>query len=395
VTVTITDATPTAVATQIGSGQFTAATLSSGKVTLSLPSGTTNFAVAFDGPSVSLEDGNGNIVQQTIEQVYEASTSDGTSFSFSCGGILPVTTGTLTGSVDASAIPGASILGLFVVEGSQDSFWGAGFTSPFSIAFPAGTDRVEVLEYEAPFLNSDGSYTSYNLLAAKNFSGQVVPGALNGGNAVILGAADQVTEEGITYSGVPSGFSAPSTTVSYMIGDFNATIGYEESDQYPAMPAGATESGDYYSFLSLSTNTANSEVAVYKNSTTAGPLSIAFPAAWTYAGPTPAALPVFDFAYSGFSGNAGIIDSAILTWPLSGATQSELQVFATGNFLNGSTTLAVPNFSGMTGFLAAPASATQVSWLATIDQGPYSSLQPIPANSTTTTVSNSGTCTVP
>jgi hypothetical protein len=156
------------------------------------------------------------------------------------------------------------------------------------------------------------------------------------------------------------------------------------------------QSGDYYSFTTILTNLAGNQMAVFQNSTTGGPLSVAFPAAWSYAGPTPAALPAFDLAYSGFSGNTGVIDSAILTWPLTGATQSVLQVFATGDYLNGSTTLTVPNFSSLTGFLAAPASATQVSWVATIDQGSYPSFQqPIPANSTTTTVSNMGTYTVP
>jgi hypothetical protein len=43
VTFTISGSTPTAVATQVGSGAFTAATLTSGKMTLSLPDGTTNF----------------------------------------------------------------------------------------------------------------------------------------------------------------------------------------------------------------------------------------------------------------------------------------------------------------------------------------------------------------
>jgi hypothetical protein len=120
-----------------------------------------------------------------------------------------------------------------------------------------------------------------------------------------------------------------------------------------------------------------------------------FQADWIYAGPTAAALPVFDLAYSGFSGNAGVIDSASIPWPLTGATQSIFQAFATGNFMNGSTSLAFPDFSSMTGFLAPPASATQVSWEATVDQGSYPSLQSIPANAMTRTVFDSGTYTVP
>jgi hypothetical protein len=82
VTFAITGGIPAAVATKVGSGPFTAAVPVSGKVTLSLPSGTTNFAVAFVCPTVT-----GTInqpYQQTYENVYEASTLDGTSFSEAC-----------------------------------------------------------------------------------------------------------------------------------------------------------------------------------------------------------------------------------------------------------------------------------------------------------------------
>jgi len=266
--------------------------------------------------------------------------------------------------------------------------------SPFSLAVPAGTDRVLVLGLDETV--SNGNEVA---VAARNFSAQEVPGALNGGNTVVLGAADEVTEEAITYSGLPSGFNNPVTTATYLLdGQLEggvAILADAASGQYPALPAGAMQSGDYYSFTTVLTNAAGSQVAVFQNSTTGGPLSIAFPAAWTYAGPTPAALPAFDLAYSGFSGNTGVIDSAMITWPLTGATQSIFEVYATGNFLNGSTSLTFPDLSSLTGFLAPPASATQVSWQATIDQGSYPSLQPIPANATTTTVSNSGTYTVP
>jgi hypothetical protein len=394
VTFTITGATPTAVATQIGSGQFTAATLTSGKLTLSLPSGTANFAVAFVCPPYS--SAYTGVPLQTIENVYEASTLDGTSFSYGCPESLPtVTTGTLTGTVDASAIPGASTLYLFAQGASQRDEVEIVSASPFSLAVPAGTDRVLVLAVAETMSNFDQVP-----VAARNFNGVAVPGALNDGNTVVLGAADEVTQEAITYSGVPSGFNTPATTVTYLmagqVGGGVPILADSAVGQYPALPAGAMQSGDYYSFTTILTNPAGSQMAVFQNSTTGGPLSVAFPAAWSYAGPTPAALPAFDLAYSGFSGNTGVIDSAILTWPLTGATQSVLQVFATGDYLNGSTTLAVPNFSSLTGFLAPPASATQVSWVATIDQGSYPSFQqPIPANSTTTTVSNSGTYTVP
>jgi hypothetical protein len=51
VTYTFTGPAPTAVATQIGSGAYTQATLASGQLTLSVPSGETNFSIAYLCPS--------------------------------------------------------------------------------------------------------------------------------------------------------------------------------------------------------------------------------------------------------------------------------------------------------------------------------------------------------
>ena len=106
VTFTVTGGTPTAVATQIGSGAFTSATLSGGSLTLSVPSGTTNFAVAFVCPPLT-----SYTPPETEQYVYEASTLDGTSFSEWClGGSSNEATGTLTGAVDASRSPGLRML---------------------------------------------------------------------------------------------------------------------------------------------------------------------------------------------------------------------------------------------------------------------------------------------
>ena len=52
VTYTFTGASPTAVATQIGTGSYTQASLQANKLTLSIPSGTSNYSVAFLCPSI-------------------------------------------------------------------------------------------------------------------------------------------------------------------------------------------------------------------------------------------------------------------------------------------------------------------------------------------------------
>jgi hypothetical protein len=150
VTVAFTSGTPTAVATKIGSGSYTTVTPAS-TVTLTLPSGTTNFGVAYVCPPVTA---NNEVIDEII---VEASTLDGTSFSLSCSATLSTgATGTLTGSVDASAISGVNSVGIFAENGTSSSSGGpGGLSGSFSFAAPTGTDRVEVLAYD--YFNSGQS----------------------------------------------------------------------------------------------------------------------------------------------------------------------------------------------------------------------------------------------
>ncbi|MHB1958457.1 MAG: hypothetical protein ACYCO5_05440 [Acidobacteriaceae bacterium] len=198
-------ATPTLLAAQIGSGAFTAQTLSGNTLTLSIPSGTSNYAVAYLCPTQTVGQG-----QYAEEEVWEASTADGNSLNLTCTYVSGSsgTQGTLTGSLNASAIPGVTSFAVAAQNGNAMGEGGAGgssATASFTLPAPTGSDRVLVLAY--------GS-SSLGPLAAKNFTNQTVPGALNGGNTVVFGAADQTTIAPITYNNVPSGFSSPSTYVS-------------------------------------------------------------------------------------------------------------------------------------------------------------------------------------
>lgn len=401
VTFTITGVKPTAIATKVGSGSFTSATLASGAVTLSLPSGTTNFGVAFACPPLTNIDGGTKV---EWEYVFEASTLDGTSLSEPCPkAATPASTGTLTGSIDASAVPVVSSLGPFL---SVDA-WGGGsrlsdseFGPSFDFSFlaPSGQDRVEVEVYDSFQTKVVAVGEGISLAAARSFSGQSVPGALNGGNAVVLGPADETTPEAITYSNVPSGFLTPYTTANLeMSGAGSLVVDTAATTQYPALPASAMESGDYYIFNSVTSNAGNIVAGVYvtQTSATAVPLNVKFPAPWFYAGPPPAALPTFDLGYSGFSGAAGASDSVILTWMPDSSDERGLQVTATANFLNGSTSLATPDLSVLPGFPASPASGTSVLWEAGISHTTSPLLQPMPTNGTVTSVSNAGWLTVP
>lgn len=383
-------ATPTLVAAKIGSGAFSAQSPSSGQLSLSIPSGTTNFAVAYICPPYA----NGQ-PQITNQVVVEASIADGTTFTVPCYTTASTAqTGTLTGSVDASAISGASMLNIDAQNGVNiSSAYVGSATGNFSLTAPAGNNRVAVLA----FSNTSGSngYVQ-SLVGVKNFNSQAVPGALNGGSTVVLGAADATSPEPITYNSVPTGYSAPSALVAYEMGGTSGFLAANQATtQYPVVPAGAVQSGDYYAFTAFAHNSSTpSEMVEVVSNTSGGPVSLTFPTPWTYAGPTPAALPTFNYVYTGFSGKTDVIQSAILTWSI-GTSLNDSLIVTTANYQNGSTSLTFPDLSSVAGFLASPAQGTTVAWAAAIWQGGSGILQPATPNSTRVGAVNAGSYTEP
>lgn len=383
VTFSFSTETPNVVAAKMGASSFTAQSLISGKLTLSVPSGTTSFAVAYVCSAPSFP---------TIESIFEATIADGTSFILPClAPSLSQSTGVLSGNVDASAIPGADQLNIAASNSGQSSVDAVTPDTTFNLAVPVGTDRVQVLAYNSV---NQGLPTTSTLLAVRNFDNQTVPGSLNGGLQVVLGTADQTTLEPITYGNVPTGYSAPSTLVRFMMNEAGGVILSESTTQYPALPVGAVESGDTYELLAHSNNSANptESMTVTKTFTSAGPVSFAFPAPWSYPGPVPRALPAFDFLYSGFSGKTGVSNLALIFW---NSPASQIQITASANYQNGSTTLAIPDLSGLSGFIPPPPSGTQIIWAALIGQNSLGIQQPRTANSTNTAVQNGGSYTVP
>jgi len=385
VTMSFASGTPAVVAAKIGTGAFAAQSLTAGKLTLSIPSGTTDFAVAYvcSAPSVL-----------SVEHIYEATLSDGTSFTLPC--VVPEDhptgpTGALTGNVDMAAISEARQLILAVSNGTLATTFNTAADTAFNLTVPAGTDRVEVLAYDAP---SPGLGTTTTLLAARNFDNQSVPGALNGGAQVVLGSADRTTLEPITYTNVPAGYSA-STFVGLLMANGAGGFAISQSaSQYPALPAGAVESGDSYALIASARNAAKPTEIMYvaKSATTAGPVSFAFPTPWAYAGPSPAALPTFNFNYTGFDQSTNVNQLASITWGLAPSTQISIE--ASASFQNGSTTLQIPDLSAIQGFFPAPTSGTRVIWVALIGEGGLVDQQPATTDSTAS-VTNSGTYTVP
>ena len=374
----------TEVAAKIGTGAFTPQTLSGNTLTLTIPSGTSNYAMAY------VCSGQVSGLPAQFEYVWEASISDGTSPGQSCPVVSQ--TGTLTGSLDATAIGGVQSFQIIAQNAgslTSDS-QGGGPSVVFSQPAPVGNDRVLVV-----------AYNGQAAVAARNFDNQTVPGALNGSNTVVFGAADETSPEAITYNNAPTGFFIPSTSVSLAVEGGAQAVYYGVGfGQYPALPASATENGDAY-FLEASavaSGSSSSEV-VAETTNSGGPVSFTFPDPWSYAGPTPAALPSFTIGYTGFAGKTNVVQDASIEWrPGSGAGTAALDLIsvdATANYQGGSTTLAVPDLSGVAGFLAPPTSGTDVTWFASMWQQSYGLWSKTPLNSTTSLVDNHGSYTVP
>jgi hypothetical protein len=99
-------------------------------------------------------------------------------------------------------------------------------------------------------------------------------------------------------------------------------------------------------------------------------------------------------AKSGITGKTGVTETITLVWNNSAAGGTSSESIATGNYLNGSTSLSFPAFTGLTGFLSGPPSGSSVVWFADVSESTVASLQTT-QNGTQTGVENGGSFTVP
>jgi hypothetical protein len=377
--------TPTTLALKIGSGTFVAQSLTSGKFSFSLPSGSTDFAVAYVCTASMFP---------TYEDIFELSTADGTSFTLPCPTPYPAQTmGALSGNIDGSAIPGMNTLNLAVTNGSEGFVSGVTSGANFNLNVPAGNDRVLILAYNN--LGLQGS----SLVGAKSLTNQSVPGVLDGGNQVVLGPADAVVaRQPITYANVPGGYGEPVTIGDYIIAASGGGFSFGNyTTDFPVFPAGAAVSGDYYQAFAMAKSSAKPTqmMILGKSFTSAAPLFFNFPPPWSYAGPQPAARPTFDLAYSGFPSKTGTYMAAYTDWTVSTTGIYEIYMVASSNYLKGATTLTVPDLTGLAGFVAPPSSGSNVNWVALIAQDSVGIAMPMSSSATITTVENGGTYTVP
>ena len=87
-----------------------------------------------------------------------------------------------------------------------------------------------------------------------------------------------------------------------------------------------------------------------------------------------------------------VVQHVGLNWD-QGNVSNATQVWATANYQDGATSIAVPNLSGLTGFLAPAPSGTYIFWYAGAEQG--FPLLSSPTNGTLSIVQDSGTYTEP
>jgi hypothetical protein len=367
ITLTIVDSRMgSTVALQKGAGAFELVSAQGSQLNFTLPTATTKYALAwtcFEGEQP---------VFDHLEVVLQATPQDGTAYSLDCGGPhlilppqLPPGSGTVTGSVDASGIAGATEV--FFQGPSNSGFSVNSASGSFSENMPAGTYDMLAVAFGAP-----------NLLAIKILRGQTVPGAINGGNTVAFGSADLFTPQPLTATNVPTGFDSPLTLATFFTSG-GTSLGVENSAnpmQYLAVPVASTQSGDGYIFSAQTSDTATHHSAIMaKQNTTSsggGPVTIGLPDPWSYSGPAPAAFPTFTFDYAGFAGFSAITQEASILWVLtSGFTHNNfsIQVLATQSYQNGAMTVTIPDLSSLNFGVGTPRSGAGIQWNASIQAG--------------------------
>jgi len=370
---------PLAVAEQFGTGAWTKASApTNGQLTVTVPNGTNNYAVAYVCPTWQ---GMGPVNQETI---IEATLTDGTAFTVSC--FQNPTPGVGTGSANGTAIAGVTGLRIAGTQG-----YGAYLNTPsgsFNTNFAKGANDIAVV----------GLDNSSNVLGVKIVRGQTVPGAINSNNTIMLAASDATTPQSIAVTNIPSGFTSPAAVAaSYWTasGTFFELMNNTSPTQYAAVPVSQSQSGDYYSFTANTASGSHQSLYVATTATSSGSVILQMPAPLTYDAPAPAALPTFTVNYSGFSGATASGDLVTIQWFINTSTLEYLSVYATSSSLNGVTTLTVPDLTALSGFFKSATSGATVDWAAEAYGGSFHLFTPSPSTGSIAIAEASGQFTEP
>jgi len=140
------------------------------------------------------------------------------------------------------------------------------------------------------------------------------------------------------------------------------------------VPAASAQAGDSYSLFVLADipGPGNvfftvSRVAVQQTISGGGPVTVALPDRFIYAGPVPAAHPTFDLNYTGFPGSTPPEMFALISWTTSVNLVPlvvDIDVESTPSYQNGAPTITIPNLSGVPGFFSPAPSGQGVNWQA-------------------------------
>jgi hypothetical protein len=331
---------PSAVATQTGvGGTWKQATLKGSSVTFSVSSGP--YAVAYACTEGTL----------TENEVYELSTSDSRSPTVACPATSTSTASTLSGTIDVSAVSGAAGANFYCLDGASSA---SVVTGTYSLTCATGTQDIVVQAIDP----------SDNTLAVKIVRSQALPAGASTLNISSLGTPDTTSTQTYTLSGIPSGENSPTAAVYYFTS--NGTeflLSSSVTQTYAVVSSTDSASGDYYeAFASAAASGGAPQQVDFQLFNPAKALSLVFPAVWTYAGPTPASFPTFTTGYTGFTNSGAVSYEAIAAWA-SGSQSIRSVVVASSNWLKSSgATLALPNLTALTGFAAAPATGTNVTW---------------------------------
>jgi hypothetical protein len=388
VTITFAAPTPVAFAQKIGAGNWTAASPSGGQLVVQLPSGTTQYGVAFVCQSVR----SGTAVDQQF--MIQADIKDGNTYTLQqClpDLSLPLPTASFTGSFDATAIAGAS-----QVEISVDNF-----SSNLVAATPTGSFNITTAQVGITDAFAVAYDSSHTLLGMKIVRSQIIPGVANGGNPITLAASDAVTTSmPISLANIPAGFpqvfgihfpSYVTANGGYAIATgFNGFI----PTGYSVVPATQAQPSDYYLVDMLAAG-GNQQVTTSQRLKTAAPVTLTLPNPWTAMPPTPARFPTFTFDYTGFTGQPAIAYTAGLSWTQGGVAFG-VSVTATANSQNGATTLTFPDLTPLPGFFPMAPSGATISWGASTSGGTAPVFaRPTAVPQTLSNVSDQGTYTQP
>ncbi len=297
----------------------------------------------------------------TFQYVYELNLSDGSSFNVSPCSLPPSTQGAATGAFDVSAVAGATkaeILGNLGDGGTVNATTGS-----FSESMPNGTNDIAVVAENA----------SNQPLAVKILRNQTVPGSINGGQTIVVGAADATVATPVTIN-APSGFNSPVLNVVFTTQNGTSImLNNTSTTMFPAIAGTDAQAGDTYS---INSNTSqppafNQSLGTTLYTNVPSSVTLNYPAPWSYSGPAAAAYPTFSYTYSGFTGASAVSYYAGLGWQTGATTIDQYIVYASAAYLGTNTTIAMPNLSGVSGFFGAPPSGTTVYWTAQISGGTF------------------------